>query len=134
MADWMQNWQEKKISNCQKFTLTSQTASAFVRTLKEALLVERYDFIMMSIFQSEPMTRRFGQYQQMSSGRFLAGLREVTSSDKIIKLKILLKDDIDISNIMGGNVEHDENIKTLLRHVVLTAQTKWLHFLKIAEN
>ena len=34
MADWIQNWQEKKIPNCGKFTLTSQTASAFVRTLK----------------------------------------------------------------------------------------------------
>ena len=34
MTDWIQNWQEKKILNCEKFTLTSQTASAFVRTLK----------------------------------------------------------------------------------------------------
>ena len=31
MADWIQNWQEKKIPNREKFTLTSQTASAFVR-------------------------------------------------------------------------------------------------------
>ena len=34
MADWIQNWQEKKISNCEKFTVTSQTALAFARTLK----------------------------------------------------------------------------------------------------
>ena len=26
MADWIQNWQEKKISICEKFTLTSQAA------------------------------------------------------------------------------------------------------------
>ena len=54
----------------------------------------------------------------MSGGRFLVGLREVTSSEKIIKLKTLLKDDIDIR--MDSNVEHDENIETLLHHVDLS--------------
>ena len=124
MADWIQNWQENKIPNCEKFTLTSQTASAFVRTLKchaiEDLLAEGYDFIMTSRFQSDPLERRFGQYRQISGGRFLVGLREATSSEKIIKLKTLLKDDIDISNIMDSNVEHDENIETLLHHVDLS--------------
>ena len=126
MTDWIQNWQEKKIPNCEKFTLTSQTASAFVRTLKyhallrEDLLAEGYDFIMTSRFQSDPLERRFGQYRLMSGGRFLVGLREATSSEKIIKLKTLLKDDIDISNIMDSNVEHDENIETLLHHVDLS--------------
>ena len=56
----------------------------------------------------------------MSDVRFLVGLREATSSEKIIKLKTLLKDDTDISNIMDSNVEHDENIKTLLHHVDLS--------------
>ena len=39
-------------------------------------------------------------------------LREATSSEKIIKLKTLVKDDIDINIIMDSNVEHDENIET----------------------
>ena len=56
----------------------------------------------------------------MSGGRFLVGLREATSSEKIIKLKILLKEDIDICNIMDSNVEHNENIETLLHHVDLS--------------
>ena len=126
MADWIQNWQEKKIPNCEKFTLTSQTTSAFVRTLKchasliEDLLAEGYDFIMASRFQKGPLERRFGQYRQMSGGRFLVGLREATSSEKTIKLKTLLKDDIDISNIMDSNAEHNENIETLLHHVDLS--------------
>ena len=34
MVDWIQDWQEKKIPNFEKFTLTSQTTPAFVRTLK----------------------------------------------------------------------------------------------------
>ena len=54
MADWIQNWQEKKIANCEEFNLTSQTPSAFVRTLKchasliKDLLAEGGDFIMTS--------------------------------------------------------------------------------------
>ena len=71
-------------------------------------------------FQIDPLERRFSQYRQMSSGRFLGGLREAISSEKIIMLKALLKDDIDISNIMDNNVEHDENIETLLHHVDLS--------------
>ena len=126
MTDWIQNWQEKKIPNWEKFTVTSQTASAFVRTLKchalprKNFLAEGYDFTMTCRFQVDPLERRFSQYRQMSSGRFLGGLREATSSEKIIKLKALLKDDIDISNIMDNNVEHDENIETLLHHVDLS--------------
>ena len=81
VADLIQNWQEKKIPYCEKLTLTSQTASAFVRTLKyhvlliEDLLAEGYGFIMTSRFQSNPLEKRFGQYRQMSGGRFLVRLR-----------------------------------------------------------
>ena len=81
-----------------------------MRTLKyhasliEDLVAEGYDFIMTSRFQSDPLERRLGQYRQMSGGKFLVGLREATSSEKIIKLKILLKHDINISNIMDNNV------------------------------
>ena len=33
MATWIMDWQQKKISNNKKFTLTCQTTSAFVSTL-----------------------------------------------------------------------------------------------------
>ena len=56
----------------------------------------------------------------MSGGRFLVGLKEATSLEKIIKLKTLLKDDINISNIIDSNAEHDQNIETLLHHVDLS--------------
>ena len=97
-----------------------------MRTLKchalliEDLLAEGYDFIMTSRSQSDPLERRFGQYRQMSGGRFLVGLKEATSLEKIIKFKTLLKDDINISNIIDSNAEHDQNIETLLHHVDLS--------------
>ena len=56
----------------------------------------------------------------MSGGRFLVGLKEATSLEKIIKFKTLLKDDVNISNIIESSVEHDQNIETLLHHVDLS--------------
>ena len=122
--------ERKKILNCEKFTLTSQTASAFVRTLKcqasliEDLLAEGCDFIMTSRFQSDLMERRFGQYRQMSGVKFLVGLREAISTENIIKLKTLLKDDNDIGKLMDSNVEHDENIEALLHHADLSCSSE----------
>ena len=110
-----------------------------MRTLKyhasliEDLLAKGYDFIMASRFQSDPLERRFGQYRQMIGGRFLLGITEATS-EKIIKHKTLLKDDVDISNILNGNVEHDDSRLYFIMFIFLAAQTKWLHFLRIAEK
>ena len=48
-ADWIENWKEQSISNCEKFTLTENTSSALKRThrctasLIEDLLSEGYD-------------------------------------------------------------------------------------------
>ena len=56
----------------------------------------------------------------MSGRRFLVGLREATSPEKIIKFKTLLKDD-NTSNIMDSNVKHDENIEGLHHHVELSS-------------
>lgn len=108
MASWINSWRNERISNFEQFSLTTQTASAFVRTLLchaaliEDLLTEGYDFVLTARFQSDPLERRYGQYRQMSGGRFLVGLKDVTVSEKIIKIKSLLKEGIDI----------DENVKT----------------------
>ena len=47
---------------------------------------------MTSRLQSDPIERRFLQYRQMSGGRFLLSLREVTNSERIIRC--LVKADI----------------------------------------
>ena len=113
-------WQTERIPNCEKFTLTAQTSSALVRTLLclasliENLLGEGYDFVLTSRFQSDPLERRFGQYRQMSGGRFLVGLRGVTSSEKIITIKSLLKEDLDIDNVKVDSTNKDETTSRLL--------------------
>lgn len=121
MAKWVQHWQEQRIPNCEKFSLTSQTSSALIRTLYchadllEDLLREGYKYVLTSRLQSDPLERRFGQYRQMSGGRFLVGLREATSSEKIIKIKTLLKEGVSIDeNVQEENTEQDTEFERLL--------------------
>ena len=47
-------------------------------------------------FQSDPLEKRFDQYRQMSGSRFLVGLKDINCSDKNLKIKSFLKEDIDI--------------------------------------
>ena len=111
---------KKRITNCEKFTLTSQTSSALVRTLLclasliEDLIEEEYDFLSTSRFQSEPLERQFGQYRKMSGGKFLVKLRDVTSSEKTIKS--LFKEDLDMDNVKVDNTNDDETTSRLLSH------------------
>ena len=100
LANWIEEWKDESTSNCDRFTLTENTNSALKRTLRctasliEDLLIEGYEYVVSSRFQSDPLGRRFSQYRQMSGGRFLVGLREVNSSEKILKIRSLLKENI----------------------------------------
>ena len=99
-AAWVAKWQNENVPCFETCSLTKQTSSELIRTLLchaaliEEVLDEGYRYIPTSRFQSDPLERRFGQYRQMSVGRFLVGLRDVTHSEKINKLKSLLKGDI----------------------------------------
>ena len=96
LADWLEKWHD----DCPAFTLTSKTSYALVLILRaqsgliKELLSEWYDFVMTSRLQSDPIERRFSQYRQMSGGRFLVSLREVTNSERIIRCRSLVKADI----------------------------------------
>ena len=64
--------------------------------LIEDLFDDGYDFILTVRFQSDPLKRRLGQYRQISGARFLVGLKDTICSENILKIKCLLKEDIDI--------------------------------------
>ena len=67
-AAWLRDWQQEWISNCERFKLTSQTASAFTRTLLchasliEDLFEEGSEFVLTSRFQSDLIEQQFAQY------------------------------------------------------------------------
>ena len=114
LANWIENWSNERAPSFENFTFSLSTAKALIRTLRcqasliEDLLDDGYDFILTARFQSEPLERQFGQYRQMSGGRFLVGLKDTIYSERILKIKSLLKEDIDI----------DEDVRSVL-------QLKW---------
>ena len=83
----------------------------------EDLFEEGYKFVLPSRFQSDPIERRFALYQHISGGIFLVGLQAVTSSEKIIEIKSLLKEEIDSDNNIKDTVDNDVNIEHLLQDI-----------------
>lgn len=76
------------ISNFWYFSLTSQTALVFVRTLLcHTFFIEDYEFVLNSRFQDKPLARGYRQYIRMSGRRSLIGLKADTLSKKMIKIK-----------------------------------------------
>ena len=102
LTDWIENWCNGRVPSFEQFTLSVSTAKALIRTLRcQASLVENlfddgYDFILTACFQSDPLERCFGQYRQMIGCRFLVGLKGTICSVKVLKIKCLLKEEIDI--------------------------------------
>ena len=90
-----------------------QNLLCLVSLIEDFLGDEEYDFVLTPRFRSDPLERRF---QQMSGGRFLVVLRDVTSSDRIIEIKSLLKEDLDIDNVKVDNTNNDEITNRLLSH------------------
>ena len=112
-ADWIQAWQDLQGSNSQKFTLTAQTSKALITTLRctasliEDLLNEGYQYILTARFQTDPLERRFSKTRQMSGGRFLIGLREFNTAQKIISITSLIKESIAFwKEDVRPNVDH----------------------------
>ena len=118
-ANWLISWEAEKIECSEKFQLTAQTNGALVRTLQchaaildDLLESSAYDFVLMARLQSDPLEKRYGQYRQMSGGRFLVSLREVVCSENILKMKSLLKEGCDINEAKCNtpDVEHSLNL------------------------
>ena len=114
-ADWIAHWTNQRLPNSQKFTLTAQTSAALIRTMRcqaaliEDLLRDDYDFVLTARFQSDPLERRFGQYRQMSGGRFLVSAKNVEQSEKILKIKALIDEGFDFTpEFKSADYSHDE--------------------------
>ena len=103
-ANWIEKWQQIESAKSIPFSLTPQTSHALVTTLRctasliEDLLQEGYLYVLTARFQTDPLERRFSRYRQMSGGRFLIGLRELESSERILSISSLIKEGVDFWN------------------------------------
>ena len=113
-ALWIESWSSKN------FNLTPHTSKALSRTLRAQILLiedlfnEGYQFVCMRKLQSDPLERRFGQYRQMSGGRFLVSMREVVRSEKILSYNSLLKEDI---NVWENNLAPVKDITAIVSEI-----------------
>ena len=119
-AEWLIEWQDERLRNSEKFTLSAQTSIALIRTIKcqaaliEDLLEEGYDYVLTARFQSDPLERRYGQYRQMSGGRFLISVKDVFQSENVCKIKSLVKEGIDIIPSMKDDDRYVDETRQLL--------------------
>lgn len=122
-ADWLEDWRRERIPNAQKFTLSAQTTSAMIQTLRcqasliEDLLFSGYKFVLTARFQSDPLEKRYGQYRQMSGGRFLVSAKDVGRSENILKVKSLIKEGFDIKEFLTTNEHDSEDKSNMLKDV-----------------
>ena len=118
-ADWLQVWDAQKIPNAEKFSFSAQTSNALQRTARchaaliEDLLDDGYDFVLTAKFQSDPLERRYSQYRQMSGGRFLVSLKDISTSEKILKMKSILKEDLGIEDGIREQENQDDEVTIL---------------------
>ena len=107
LASWLCEWDAEKIPLSEKFTLSSQTSLALQRTLMchaaliEELLADIFKYVLTARFQSDPIERRYRQYRQMCGGRYLVSLKDINTSEKIIRIKCLVQE--------GSNI--DDSVK-----------------------
>ena len=84
----------------------------------EDLLSNGLKFALTARFQSDAIERRFGKYRQMSGGRFLVGLKDVTWSERILKIKSLVKENIDIKDDIKVTDNEDAIQQELLDNIM----------------
>ena len=79
-------------TNCQKFTLSDWTSAAHIQpaecqaVLFEDLLSKGYNYMLTDRLQSDPLGKRYGQYRQMSGGRFFVSAKDVSRTENVCKI------------------------------------------------
>ena len=98
-AKWLHGLKDGTIAKYQIVkNLLSQLKHPHPQAFLIDLLSDGFKFVLTARFQSDSIERRFGQYRQMSGGRFLVGLKDVIWSERILKIKSLVKESIDIKD------------------------------------
>ena len=82
-------------------------------SLIEDLFDHGFDLILTACFQNHSLERCFGQYRQMSGDHFLVGFKDTICSGKILKIKFLLKEDIDINKEIKSSCPGEMEIMKL---------------------
>ena len=100
--------------------MSTQTSETLQRILSchaaliEDLLTHNFDFVLTSKFQSDPNECRYGQYRRMSVRRSLVSLKDITSSENMLKIKSLVKKGMKITVKLTAS--HEIEIQEILEN------------------
>ena len=87
-------------------------------SLIEDLFSDGYKFVLTACFQSDSVEKRFGHYLQMSGKRFLVGLKDFIWSERILKIKSLVKESIDIKDDIKVTENEDAIQRELFDYIM----------------
>ena len=105
--------------------------NAAIADLSCDIIREGFHYVLTGRLQIDPLERRFSQYRQMSGGRFLVSLTEILRSEKIITYQILLKRDIDFSEL---TVTSTDEINKLTSDFLTSLPTDSIDLLSLSDN
>ena len=112
MNEWLIEWRDSKLLG-----LTKQTFNALICTnnvianLCSDLLESGYQFVLTGRLQTDPLETRFSLYRRMSGGHYLISLEEVLQSESIVKMNILLKQNLEIEDFAVLSTETEAEIQ-----------------------
>ena len=94
-----------------------------VRTLRchvaliDDLLSNRQEFVLTARFQSDSIERRFGQYRPMRGGPFLISEKEINISEKILNIKALINEGVEIDSTVLSTEEDPAQVAKLMDNI-----------------
>ena len=62
------------------------------------MLLDSSRYVLTLRFQSDPIEWRYSQYRQMCGGRYLVSLKDINTSEKIIRIKCLVQEGFNIDD------------------------------------
>lgn len=95
--NWLVHWDEKLGQGKQRPGFTPPTMMAMIsstKTLQEFaknMLCEGVEFVLLGKCQSDKLESRFGWFRQLSGANYYISCRQLLESDKLIKVKSLVK-------------------------------------------
>lgn len=94
-AQWLKQWQtsaSKKTSlSSETFFCALQTSLSLPSLAKYLLQEKSLNYVLLGKVSSDPIERRFGHYRQLSGGNFYVSVRQILESEKLIRVKSLVK-------------------------------------------
>ena len=87
------------------------------RSIDRGFTVYQTGVILTEEFQSDPIERCSGQYRQISGGRFLISEKDINISEKILKIKELIKEGVEINSTVLSTGEDSTQVAKLMDNI-----------------